>query len=133
MLIKVLRPYDELIPTFACIPIVTVVRPSFKVAHVTFKMWLPIAGSLKIKSKQYRKSDIGTKFCLVIKVVLKYHGPLLVVLSTEVTLSNKVKSLFHYCYQCTTVESVLRDHCHERPPVFKDQIFLTEGPTFQCN
>ncbi len=32
-----------------------------------------------------------------------------------------------------TVQSVLRDHCHERPPVLKDLIFLAEGPTFQCN
>ncbi len=32
-----------------------------------------------------------------------------------------------------TVEPVLGDHCHERPPVLKDQIFLAEGPTFQCN
>ncbi len=32
-----------------------------------------------------------------------------------------------------TVEPILRGHCHERPPVFKDQIFLAEGATFQCN
>ncbi len=30
----------------------------------------------------------------------------------------------------STVNPVLRDHCHERPPVLKDQVFLTEGPTF---
>ncbi len=29
-----------------------------------------------------------------------------------------------------TVEPVLRDHCHGRAPVLKDQIFLAEGPTF---
>ncbi len=28
------------------------------------------------------------------------------------------------------VNPVLRDHCHERPPVLKDQILLAEGPTF---
>ncbi len=32
-----------------------------------------------------------------------------------------------------TVKPVLRDHCHERLPVLKDQIFLAEGPSFQCN
>ncbi len=38
------------------------------------------------------------------------------------------------CYQLfCKVEPVLTDHCHERPPVLKDQILLTEGPTFQCN
>ncbi len=30
-----------------------------------------------------------------------------------------------------TVKPVLRDHCHERPPVLKDHTFLAEGPTFQ--
>ncbi len=29
--------------------------------------------------------------------------------------------------------AILTEHCHERPPVLKDQIFLAEGPTFQCN
>ncbi len=29
-----------------------------------------------------------------------------------------------------TVETVLRNHCHEGLPVLKDQIFLAEGPTF---
>ncbi len=33
--------------------------------------------------------------------------------------------------KCYTVKSVLRDHCHERPPVLKDQIFLVDCPTFQ--
>ncbi len=32
-----------------------------------------------------------------------------------------------------TVKPVLRDHCHERPPVLKDHTFLAEGPTFQDN
>ncbi len=33
-----------------------------------------------------------------------------------------------------TVEPVLRFHCHERPPVSRDQIFfMAEGPTFQRN
>ncbi len=32
-----------------------------------------------------------------------------------------------------TVKPILRDHCHERPPVLKDHIFLAEGPTFQYN
>ena len=32
-----------------------------------------------------------------------------------------------------TVKPVLRDDCHERPPVLKDHIFLAEGSTFQCN
>ena len=32
-----------------------------------------------------------------------------------------------------TVKPVLRDHCHERPPVLKDHIIPAEGPTFQCN
>ncbi len=32
----------------------------------------------------------------------------------------------------SAVKPVLRDHCHERQSVLKDQIFLP-GPTFQCN
>ena len=30
-----------------------------------------------------------------------------------------------------TVKTVLRDHCHERPPVLKDQILQAECPIFQ--
>ncbi len=33
----------------------------------------------------------------------------------------------------STVKPVLRDHCHEGPPVLKDDIFLAEDPIFQCN
>ncbi len=29
-----------------------------------------------------------------------------------------------------TVKPVLRDHCHERPPVLKDQIFLADRLNF---
>ncbi len=32
-----------------------------------------------------------------------------------------------------TVTPVLKGHCPERPHVLKDQIFLADGPTFQCN
>ena len=32
-----------------------------------------------------------------------------------------------------TVKPILREHCHERPPVLKDHLFLTEGPAFQYN
>ncbi len=28
------------------------------------------------------------------------------------------------------MKAVLRDHCHERPPVLTDHTFLAEGPTF---
>ncbi len=31
-----------------------------------------------------------------------------------------------------TVKPVLRDHCHERPPVLKDHKCFAESPTFQC-
>ncbi len=31
------------------------------------------------------------------------------------------------------VKSVLRDHCHERPPVLIDHTIFAEGPTFQYN
>ncbi len=34
---------------------------------------------------------------------------------------------------CYTVKPVLRDHCHDRPPVLKDHTFLAEGPTFKHN
>ena len=34
---------------------------------------------------------------------------------------------------CCTVKLILKDHYHERPPVLKDQIFMVEIPTFQCN
>ncbi len=37
------------------------------------------------------------------------------------------------CQQAGAVKPVLRDHCHERPPVLKDQVFLAEGAKFQCN
>ncbi len=40
-----------------------------------------------------------------------------------VTLANKF---------CITVKPVLRDHCHERPPVLTDHAF-SAGPTFQYN
>ncbi len=45
--------------------------------------------------------------------------------------------LVHLCYLsmidlCKTVKPVLRDHCHERPPVLKDHTFLG-GHTFQYN
>ncbi len=30
-----------------------------------------------------------------------------------------------------TVQPVLGDHCHERPPVLEDHYFLAEGPTIQ--
>ncbi len=33
----------------------------------------------------------------------------------------------------STVKPVLRDHCHERPPVLTDHTFLAEAPTFQHN
>ncbi len=36
-------------------------------------------------------------------------------------------------YETGTVKPLLRDHCHKRPPVLKDQIFLAEIPTFWCN
>ena len=35
--------------------------------------------------------------------------------------------------QCYTVKPILKDHCHERPPIMKDQIFLAEGQTFPCD
>ncbi len=31
----------------------------------------------------------------------------------------------------STVKPVLRDHCHERPPVLTNHAFLAEGLTFQ--
>ncbi len=31
-----------------------------------------------------------------------------------------------------TVKPVLRDHCHEKPPVLKDHILLTEVPQFNA-
>ena len=31
------------------------------------------------------------------------------------------------------IYSVLRDHCHRRPPVLKDYIFLAESSTTPCN
>ncbi len=30
------------------------------------------------------------------------------------------------------LKHVLRDHCHEKPYVLKEHIYLAEGPTFQC-
>ena len=41
--------------------------------------------------------------------------------------------LFYYATSIYTVKPVLRDHCHERPPVLKDNKFLAEGPKFQYN
>ncbi len=32
-----------------------------------------------------------------------------------------------------TVKPVLRDHCHERPPVLTDHAFSAEGPIFRYN
>ncbi len=36
-------------------------------------------------------------------------------------------------YILYTVKPVLRDHCHESPPVLTDHTILAEGPTFQYN
>ncbi len=47
-----------------------------------------------------------------------------------------VRKIYKMCmilYYCNTVKLVLRDHCHDRPPVLKDHTFLVEGPTFQYN
>ncbi len=33
---------------------------------------------------------------------------------------------------CSIVKPVLRDHCHKRPPILPDLIFLAEGSIFQC-
>ncbi len=51
--------------------------------------------------------------------------------------------MFHWDSECAkynmykpsewiAVKPVLRDHCHEKPPVLMDHIFLAEGPTLQC-
>ncbi len=37
------------------------------------------------------------------------------------------------CKTTYTVKPVLRDHCHERPPVLTDHAFSVEGSTFQYN
>ncbi len=36
-----------------------------------------------------------------------------------------------YCLVLVKPFNLSWDHCHERPPVLKDHIFLAEGPTFQ--
>ncbi len=37
--------------------------------------------------------------------------------------------MYHECHN--KVKPVLRDHCHERPPILTDHAFSAEGPTFQ--
>ncbi len=37
---------------------------------------------------------------------------------------------FFMIHFTNTVKPVLRDHCHERPPVLKDHTFLVEVPNF---
>ncbi len=45
---------------------------------------------------------------------------------------NKYRLHVHVAYIIVnTVKSVLRYHCHERPPVLRGHPFLAEGPTFQ--
>ncbi len=65
------------------------------------------------------------------------YGPLRdhrrLVLGGEITLiPPKTSCPERWFRSIFTVKSVLRDHCHERPLVLKGQIFLAEGPTFQC-
>ncbi len=66
----------------------------------------------------------------------------------EVSVSNTVEHVYHnYNYSqllkpawrnllqryIQYSEPVLRDHCHNRPLVCKDKIFLVDGPKFQCS
>ncbi len=55
-------------------------------------------------------------------------------LTVTLTLFKKIRCSMIQCYMYySTVKPVLRDHCHNRPPVLKDHIFLAEGLAFQCN
>ncbi len=61
-----------------------------------------------LKCATYRKIRMAFRF-------FSYHRSM---------QSEKIQTILY------TVEPVLRDNCHERPPVLKDQIFLAEGPIF---
>ncbi len=61
---------------------------------------------------------------------VKYHGYRRVSRKKITSLEHvEMISTFHFI----TVEPVLRDHCHERPPVLTDHTFLAERPIFQYN
>ncbi len=62
-------------------------------------------------------------------VILKDHG------GSHTESAHPVSSTLDTCKGQAvsyTMKPVLKDHCHERPPVLKDYDFLTEGPIFQC-
>ncbi len=86
----------------------------------TFRMISDTALTFSIQISLHFKTTFNSeKFLSDSTDGLKTQGPLYWVLKS-------------YC-SVYTVKPFLRDHCHERPPVLKDQIFLAEGPTFQCN
>ncbi len=60
----------------------------------------------------------------LLKTCMCCHGPLYMI--------EYKAPLKPCCGHYTPVKPVLRDHCHERPPVFEAHIFLA-GPTFQYN
>ncbi len=51
--------------------------------------------------------------------------------SLQWSLSQRTHSSEATLARGDTVKTILRDHCHERPPVLKDHTFLAERPTFQ--
>ncbi len=60
--------------------------------------------------------------------------------SMKHVLSWTVHTSMFYCTTLTgkfcivnTVKPILKDHCHERPPVLKDQIFLAQRTAFHCS
>ncbi len=52
-----------------------------------------------------------------------------IIVSSLVTFDHPISSLKFW--HGLTVKSILRDHCHKRPPVMKDRIFLAVSPTRQ--
>ncbi len=52
-------------------------------------------------------------WCLTCKILIRFHT-----------------SMQQFYYIISTLNASLGPHCLERPPVLKDQVFLTEGPTF---
>ncbi len=99
-------------------------------AHVVnFRAWLAICSTsmiywCKVRQILYHISFHFENFLLspffVTNIKLHHHS-----LNLAVRFSlNIIVSLWKV--PIDTVKPVLRDHCHERPPVFKDQIFMAE-------
>ncbi len=85
-----------------------------------------------LKLKILKPNPLQKLFGMLLVVVPIKVGWQFVFFDFRSPIFNDCYSKIFSCYHCTG-KPVLRDHCHERPAVLMDHMFLTEGPTFPCN